>query len=105
MCPKSEFFFSMFFLAIMKFFFQRYRLSRGSRFNDFFDEPDGDFMWLDLNIDEDGEQFHEVEVPETPDDFGIFAFRSQSFTSLMTDLCQDINRVSSFSRCLNETFP
>ena len=58
----------------MKFFFQRYRLSRGSRFNDFFDEPDGDFVWLDLNIDEDGEQFHEVEVPETPDDFGIFAF-------------------------------
>ena len=31
-------------------------------------------MWLNLNIDEDGEQFHEVEVPETPDDFGIFAF-------------------------------
>ena len=29
----------------------------------------------------------------------------QSFTSLMADLCEDINRVSSFSRCLNETFP
>ena len=29
--------------------------------------------------------------------------RSQSFTSLMAD--QDINRVSSFSRCLNGTFP
>ena len=40
-------------------------------------------MWLNLNIDEDGEQFHEVEVPETPDNFGIFAFRSYSFTSLM----------------------
>ena len=32
-------------------------------------------------------------------------FRSQSFTFLMTNLCQDINRVSSFSRCLNGTFP
>ena len=31
-------------------------------------------MWLDVNIDEDGEQFYEVEVPETPDDFWIYAF-------------------------------
>ena len=31
--------------------------------------------------------------------------RDQSFTSLMADLRQDINRVSSFSRCLNGTFP
>ena len=31
--------------------------------------------------------------------------RSQSFTSLMADPRQDINRVSSFSRCLNGTFP
>ena len=30
---------------------------------------------------------------------------AQSFTSLMTDLRQDINRVSLFSRCLNGTFP
>ena len=30
--------------------------------------------------------------------------RSQSFTSLMADLRHDINRVSSFSRCLNGTF-
>ena len=30
---------------------------------------------------------------------------AQSFTSLMADLCQDINRDSSFSRCLNGTFP
>ena len=29
--------------------------------------------------------------------------RAQSFTSLMIDLHQDINRVSSFSRCLNGT--
>ena len=31
--------------------------------------------------------------------------RAQSFTSLMADLHQDINRVSSFSRCCNGTFP
>ena len=31
--------------------------------------------------------------------------RSQSFTSWLADLRQDINRVSSISRCLNGTFP
>ena len=30
---------------------------------------------------------------------------SQSFTSLIADLRQDINRVSSFSRFINETYP
>ena len=35
----------------------------------------------------------------------FFNFRDQSFTSLMADLSQDINRVSSFSRCINGTFP
>ena len=35
----------------------------------------------------------------------VKALRSQSFTSLMADLRQDNNRVSSFSRCLNGTFP
>ena len=95
----------IFFWQFWNLIFQHYRLSRGSRFNDFFDEPDGDFMWLNLNIDEDGEQFHEVEVPETPDDFGIFAFRSYSFTSLMIELLQGINIFSSFSRCFKGIFP
>ena len=31
-------------------------------------------------------------------------YRDQSFTCLMTDFNQDINRVTSFSRCLNGTF-
>ena len=31
--------------------------------------------------------------------------RAQSFSSLMADLCQDINRVSSYSRAFNGTFP
>ena len=35
----------------------------------------------------------------------IKTFRAQSFTSLMTDLRQDLNRVFSFSRCLNVIFP
>ena len=35
----------------------------------------------------------------------IKPLRFQSFTSLMADLYQDLNRVSSFSRCLNGTFP
>ena len=30
---------------------------------------------------------------------------AQSFTSLMADLHQDTNNLSSFSRCLNGTFP
>ena len=35
----------------------------------------------------------------------IKPLRFQSFTSLMADLYQYINRVSSYSRCLNGTFP
>ena len=35
---------------------------------------DGDWGWLDVNIDEDGEQFYELEVPETPDDFWFNVF-------------------------------
>ena len=42
----------------------------------------------------------EEGVPLTPKS------RSQSFTSLTADLCQDINRVFSFkNRCPNGTFP
>ena len=34
----------------------------------------------------------------------IVYLRSQSFSSLMTDIRQDINRGFAFSRCLNGTF-
>ena len=34
----------------------------------------------------------------------LSTIRSQSFTALMADLCQDLNRVSSFSRYHNGTF-
>ena len=40
------------------------------------------------------------KIVNSRDDLG-----SQSFTSLMVYLHQDINRVSSYSRCLNGTFP
>ena len=36
--------------------FQAYRLSRQSRFEDFYDVGDGDWGWITANIDEDGEQ-------------------------------------------------
>ena len=35
----------------------------------------------------------------------VSIYRAQLFTSLKADLRQDMNRVSSFSRCLNGTFP
>ena len=35
---------------------------------------DGDCGWLDVNIDEDGEQSYELEVPETLDDFWFNIF-------------------------------
>ena len=37
--------------------------------------------------------------------FSLEPSGSQSFISLVADLRQDINRVSSFNRCLNESFP
>ena len=36
---------------------------------------------------------------------GRVTYKAQSFNSLMADLRQDIIRFSSFSRCLNGTFP
>ena len=38
-------------------------------------------------------------------DFLIDILRAQSFTSLMVDLRQDINRGFTFGMCLNGTFP
>ena len=35
----------------------------------------------------------------------LIRFRAQSFTSLMADLRQELNRLSSFNRCLNVKFP
>ena len=46
-------------------------ISRSHRFEDFYDIGDGDWGWMETNIDEDGEQFVTLELPETPD---VFAF-------------------------------
>ena len=52
------------------------------------------------NVSDDSTmQQEEVEKPNK------VIYRAQSFTSLKADLRQDMNRVSSFSRCLNGTFP
>ena len=52
--------------------------------------------WMDGKIITNGVRLNPVVA--------LFNHRSQSFTSLMADLYQDINRVSSFRRCLNGTF-
>ena len=68
----------------------RYRMSRFNRYDDFYDNWDGDWAWLEANIDEDREQvtflaalrfnaycivqFLTVPVPETCDDWFLTAF-------------------------------
>ena len=54
--------------------------------------------------DENSEGIFSSEQDENSQVNEEFGFRSQSFTFLMADR-QDINRVSSFSRCFNGTFP
>jgi hypothetical protein len=49
-------------------------LFRQSRFEDFYDIGDGDWGWITTNIDEDGEQFVTLPLPETPDDFYFHVF-------------------------------
>ena len=52
----------------------RYRMSRFNRYDDFYDNWDGEWAWFDTNIDEDREQFVTIEVPETADDWFLTAF-------------------------------
>ena len=52
----------------------RYRMSRFNRYDDFYDNWDGEWGWFDTNIDEDREQFVTIEVPETADDWFFTAF-------------------------------
>ena len=60
----------------------------------------------DLTIKLEG--WNELTVSQTISSniIPMYTFRPQSFTaSVMADLCQDINRVYSFSMCLNGIFP
>lgn len=46
----------------------RFRLSRISRYNDYYDN-DGDWGWFTVNIDEDKEQFYNLAIPLTTDNW------------------------------------
>jgi len=52
----------------------KYRMSRFNRYDDFYDNWDGEWGWFDTNIDEDREQFINIEVPETCDDWFFTTF-------------------------------
>ena len=52
----------------------RYRMSRYNRYDDYYDNWDGDWGWFDANIDEDREQFVHIPLPETCDDWYLTAF-------------------------------
>ena len=60
----------------------RYRMSRYNRYDDFYDNWDGDWGWFDANIDEDREQFVHVPVPETCDEWFFTAFSVSKVRSL-----------------------
>ena len=68
-----------------------------------FDIRHAPLYWAKMNemeqeSEKEGENLHIPEFLSTHP-------RSQSFTSLMADLCQYRNRGFAFSRCLNGTFP
>lgn len=42
--------------------------SRFNRYNDYYDN-DGDWGWFTVNIDEDKEQFYNLQIPLTTDDW------------------------------------
>ena len=52
----------------------RYRMSRYSRYDDYYDNWDGDWGWFDANIDEDKEQFVKIPLPPTCDEWYLTAF-------------------------------
>ena len=65
----------------------------------------GDDTWRKETVHEGEVRTYWCKVPTLQRLAGRnLRFRSQSFPSLMADLCQDITGLSSFSRCLNGTF-
>ena len=52
----------------------RYRMSRYGRYDDYYDNWDGDWGWFDANIDEDKEQFIKIPLPPTCDEWYLTAF-------------------------------
>ena len=47
-----------------------------NRFDSFYDISDGDWGWINTNIDEDHEEFRTLDVPETAEEWFFTAFRS-----------------------------
>ena len=57
----------------------RFRLSRFNRYVDYYD-GDGDWGWFMVNIDEDKEQFYNLDIPLTTDDwlFNVFTVSKEN---------------------------
>ncbi|XP_050713228.1 CD109 antigen-like isoform X2 [Eriocheir sinensis] len=51
-----------------------FRINRYRRFSDFFDEGDGDWLWLDFNIGHKGHEQNKIELPKVDDPYMINAF-------------------------------
>ena len=65
----------------------RFRLSRVNRYTDFYDVGSGEWGWFDVNIDEDREQFYNLEVPLTTDTwyFNAFSISKKHGIGIMDD--------------------
>ena len=57
----------------------RFRLSRFNRYVDYYD-GDGDWGWFTANIDEDKEQFYNLQIPLTTDNwyFNVFTISKEN---------------------------
>ncbi len=64
-----------------------FRLSRFNRYADYYDASDGDWGWLTVNIDEDREQFYNLGIPLTTDDwfFNAFSISKDNGIGLLDD--------------------
>lgn len=60
-------------------------LQRFSRYDDFYDNWDGDWAWFDTNIDEDKEQFVTIEVSSSKG-IVLFTCRAESMLLKLTFL-------------------
>ncbi|TRY74425.1 hypothetical protein TCAL_00656 [Tigriopus californicus] len=65
----------------------RFRLSRFNRYVDYYDSGTGDWGWLTKNIDEDREQFYNLQIPMTTDDwyFNAFSISKDNGIGLLDD--------------------
>ena len=64
----------------------RFRLSRFNRYVDYYDW-DGDWGWFTVNIDEDKEQFYNLAIPLTTDNwfFSVFTISKENGIGILDD--------------------